>query len=238
MYLRARYYDLGTQQFISRDPAVGISGQPYRYADGNPINYTDPAGLWPGSQNGQLPPGGLPTRGAAQVWNGGLEAGIPNARYLLPSAYIGPSRQLTSGILWEGKGWSPKIGSGKAYSVAFEIELPASAYPGRSRGHHFQTANENLIRTMNTDPSFAKAMEILIPGIRGEILGAKGGISHQSPTRLGWTWHHATDPGKMQLVPTVQHARGSILELIERLSKPWPVTYGRDWYYEQATGDR
>jgi len=55
VYLRARYYDPGTQQFISRDPAVGRTGQPYAYAYGNPISYSDPAGL-EGGPNGQVPP--------------------------------------------------------------------------------------------------------------------------------------------------------------------------------------
>ncbi|MCB1692221.1 MAG: HNH endonuclease [Pseudomonadales bacterium] len=28
----------------------------------------------------------------------------------------------------------------------------------------------------------------------------------------GWTWHHAQEPGVMQLVPRVQHAPGSIFQ--------------------------
>jgi RHS repeat-associated protein len=45
LYLRARYYDPATQQFISRDPLEQKTGQPYTYAYGNPVNYVDPAGL-------------------------------------------------------------------------------------------------------------------------------------------------------------------------------------------------
>jgi RHS repeat-associated protein len=44
--LRARYYDTATAQFISRDPAVGTTRQPYAYVGDNPINSTDPAGLY------------------------------------------------------------------------------------------------------------------------------------------------------------------------------------------------
>jgi RHS repeat-associated protein len=43
-YLRARYYDPSTGQFISRDPAVASTRQPYAYATGNPINDSDPSG--------------------------------------------------------------------------------------------------------------------------------------------------------------------------------------------------
>ncbi|MDQ2829081.1 MAG: type IV secretion protein Rhs, partial [Chloroflexota bacterium] len=45
-YLRTRYYDPTTAQFISRDPAASMTGQPYTYASDNPTNWTDPTGLW------------------------------------------------------------------------------------------------------------------------------------------------------------------------------------------------
>jgi RHS repeat-associated protein len=44
-YLRARYYDPATGQFITRDPIEDVTGDPYGYADGNPIINTDPSGL-------------------------------------------------------------------------------------------------------------------------------------------------------------------------------------------------
>ncbi len=47
-YLRARYYDPSTGQFLTRDPLEAMTGQPYAYAGNNPTNYTDPLGLWPG----------------------------------------------------------------------------------------------------------------------------------------------------------------------------------------------
>ncbi|MEW6155033.1 MAG: RHS repeat-associated core domain-containing protein, partial [Actinomycetota bacterium] len=45
VYLRARYYDPATGQFISRDPLTALTGEPYLYAAGNPINAIDPLGL-------------------------------------------------------------------------------------------------------------------------------------------------------------------------------------------------
>jgi RHS repeat-associated protein len=44
-YLRARYNDPTTNQFLSLDPAVTTTGQPYAYAADNPVNNTDPTGL-------------------------------------------------------------------------------------------------------------------------------------------------------------------------------------------------
>jgi RHS repeat-associated protein len=43
-YLRARYYDPATAQFLTRDPLVAQSGQPYAYANNSPLNFTDPSG--------------------------------------------------------------------------------------------------------------------------------------------------------------------------------------------------
>ena len=45
IYLRARYYDPATAQFLSRDTAVAATRQPYAYVADNPLNTTDPTGL-------------------------------------------------------------------------------------------------------------------------------------------------------------------------------------------------
>jgi RHS repeat-associated protein len=44
-YLRARYYDPVTAQFISRDPLVAMTGSAYGYAADSPLNGNDPLGL-------------------------------------------------------------------------------------------------------------------------------------------------------------------------------------------------
>lgn len=46
-YYRARYYDPGMRRFIGEDP-IGLAGglNLYAYAGGDPVNYTDPLGLW------------------------------------------------------------------------------------------------------------------------------------------------------------------------------------------------
>ncbi|MFL5733780.1 MAG: RHS repeat-associated core domain-containing protein [Chloroflexia bacterium] len=72
-YLRARYYDPATQQFLSRDPLEAQTGQAYGYANGNPVNVTDPSGLEGGFWSQQLPtvPGGMGPDGGG----GAFEAG-------------------------------------------------------------------------------------------------------------------------------------------------------------------
>lgn len=54
LYMRARYYDPSTQQFLTRDPLGASAGQPYAYADRNPVNYTDPSGLQTEEEEGGL----------------------------------------------------------------------------------------------------------------------------------------------------------------------------------------
>jgi RHS repeat-associated protein len=44
-YMRARYYDPSTAQFLSRDPAFALTREPYAYAHDNPVNNIDPSGL-------------------------------------------------------------------------------------------------------------------------------------------------------------------------------------------------
>ena len=43
-YLRARWYDPATAQFISVDPLVNVTHQPYQYVGDNPVSNTDPTG--------------------------------------------------------------------------------------------------------------------------------------------------------------------------------------------------
>ncbi len=95
--------------------------------------------------------------------------------------------------------------NGKFYSIAFETEISATSYPGVSRGRHFQEANSALLNAMEKNPQFSQMIQQL--GINLERT-ATGLAPRTSPS--GWTWHHAAEPGVMQLVPRTQHTPGSI----------------------------
>jgi RHS repeat-associated protein len=62
LYLINRYYNPATGQFLSVDPALSATQEPYSYADGNPVSNTDPTGLcaqsWcpPPTYRGTSPP--------------------------------------------------------------------------------------------------------------------------------------------------------------------------------------
>jgi len=53
VYLINRYYDAATGQFTSDDPAEALTGQPYAFADSDPLNATDPSGMLIQGDGGQ-----------------------------------------------------------------------------------------------------------------------------------------------------------------------------------------
>jgi RHS repeat-associated protein len=89
-YLRARFYDPGTGLFLSRDPIVDLTREPYAYAQGNPLMFIDPSGRGCMSTTsiGGVVPVGVPDIGC--VFGGGAEE-------LIESPVTGPV--LTVGCL-------------------------------------------------------------------------------------------------------------------------------------------
>jgi hypothetical protein len=65
--LVGRYYDPGTGQFISVDPLVNETGQPYAYTGDDPVNGTDPLGLCTTKAYGYLYAGPCATTGAEAI---------------------------------------------------------------------------------------------------------------------------------------------------------------------------
>lgn len=100
--------------------------------------------------------------------------------------------------------------TGNAYSVAFETQLD-NAVVGRSRSVHFNRSNAALDDALRSDSAFASQFDQLIPGASSAVSRTGGRV-----TPGEYTWHHAPSSaaggrvGVMQLVPTSQHAPGSI----------------------------
>ena len=73
-YLQARYYDPATGQFLTLDPLVSLTGQPYEFGGDNPLNTLDPSGLswynpatWMGEQSWETLATGAAVVGLAAV---------------------------------------------------------------------------------------------------------------------------------------------------------------------------
>ena len=64
--LFGRYYDSGTGQFLSVDPLVDVTGQPYAYTGDDPVNESDPSGLATLGVCGSI-------NGVAEILNGGIQ---------------------------------------------------------------------------------------------------------------------------------------------------------------------
>jgi len=78
VYMRARYYDPLTAQFLTRDPLVSLTRQPYAYARGNPVSLVDPSGL-----------DGYAAAGGAVAGEGACSTGLPDEGASSDSGYFG-----------------------------------------------------------------------------------------------------------------------------------------------------
>lgn len=88
-YLQARYYDPLTGQFMAPDPATAVTGAPYGLAAGDPVNGSDPSGLFPAGDNSG---GGYVPQYSASAASSGPESPV-TARFGVPSP--GPSAAST-----------------------------------------------------------------------------------------------------------------------------------------------
>ena len=73
--LDARYYDPATGQFLTVDPLLDVTGQPYAYAADNPVNVTDPWGLCDWYTPWTCDAGDV-THGVANAANSAEQAGL------------------------------------------------------------------------------------------------------------------------------------------------------------------
>jgi RHS repeat-associated protein len=77
-YLNNRYYDPTVGVFLSVDPLVSKTGDPYLYASGNPTTRSDPSGLCAGNNGRQGGDDGKGPCGKPQPGFGGrFGAGLP-----------------------------------------------------------------------------------------------------------------------------------------------------------------
>jgi RHS repeat-associated protein len=143
-YLRARYYEPGTGQFLTLDPLQAETRAPYRYAADTPVNATDPTGMWcfpPWSSSCEvdLPGGNCLANGAPGCSNG--DTGIDNLTDNLtdpnPTAFIGFVRSVSPLVSLGSDIWRAHLGQCVS-PVSFAFDLLGFTPVGV--GHAFEGA--------------------------------------------------------------------------------------------------
>jgi RHS repeat-associated protein len=107
IYLINRYYDPATGQFLSLDPYLNSTRQPYIYADGNPVTFTDPVGLMrvPAGSVGNVPRIHCNQKMSSRNTDGVMTLAHYCPGRTMPWGYlINPSfyRNIAGGVVYEG----------------------------------------------------------------------------------------------------------------------------------------
>jgi RHS repeat-associated protein len=93
-YLRARYYDPSTEQFLTVGTLTATTQQPYSYAGGSPVNLVDPAGLASVgaclSLNAGVGQGGMLSGCIVGVTNGSVTEDVPPMLACTPLLFSAP----------------------------------------------------------------------------------------------------------------------------------------------------
>lgn len=191
IYLRARYYDPTTAQFLTRDPLAAMSREAYSYGSNNSTNNTDPTGLL---CLGDLCASDFDWRdGAKGLGNFGV--GFANAA--LGSDFCG----------WDGAGqaWSRNIGS-----VMFHVEV---AILSAGTGSATSIAAAGRASSVRAASSIPKATRIGDWAYKSRWFGADsylfGNASVGTHTRTAGGLLNRTKPGPWKLGWSVDKIPGT-----------------------------
>jgi RHS repeat-associated protein len=129
-YLRARYYDPTTGQFITRDPIAPLTRSPYAYVNGNPLNAIDPSGLVSWSDAGDFIKDHAGAIAVTAVVIGGIACAATVACAIAVAGAVGPELLLAgAGIGTLGAGFA-LLGAAPGEVCAGEELVAAEAAEG------------------------------------------------------------------------------------------------------------
>ncbi len=136
LYSINRFYDPATNQFISVDPDVQQTNQPYAFVNGDPLNATDPLGLQGGVEVGRDPAQGPLNKETVSSINwGGIIKFLTIDLLEGPSAAIASKKQ-TVGICLNG---SAGFLGGGVGSACLGIDGRDKAFVSETIGHGTST---------------------------------------------------------------------------------------------------
>jgi RHS repeat-associated protein len=117
IYLRARHYHPSTGQFLTRDPIVELTQEPYGYASANPANMTDPLGLFSIGDAWDAT-GGRAVSAVADVAETVREAAQDTGEFIVRNRGTIATAVALGGCFIPAVGW---VGCAAASAVAFAV---------------------------------------------------------------------------------------------------------------------
>jgi RHS repeat-associated protein len=189
IYLRARYYDPATQQFLTVDPLLAATEQAYAYAAGSPLNATDPSGLHCGQLNdddeggcasdyGLGGEGWIPPWKASSGGKGGSTSGSPAMRGEPDSPRtveeIDPCPSGVSGNVYRGLARNDEPDKGLSARAPGAGNSPISHVAGKVQSQWISTTKSLEVAVSR----FGKhgVVEIDLSKVTSEIIDLSAGI--------------------------------------------------------------
>jgi RHS repeat-associated protein len=141
IYLIHRYYDPATGQFLSVDPYLNSTHEPYIYADGNPVTNTDPTGqvIPVGGGRGYIPTIRCNQKKISREPDGVLSLAYYCPGHTIPWGYKigpGPKRQMAVDLVYE-YGMLYTINYGSYHHNHYHLEPSWYTFHGNMNPVHF-----------------------------------------------------------------------------------------------------
>ena len=183
-----RYYDPTTDQFLSIDPAVASTNQPYVYTNDNPLNATDPLGLRSTTRRlivgNSLVTVTVDVSGQLSVRKGSISVGMDGVTYSLHGVSETVGIGKTS-IMFAGTGMT--LGeNGATFSTTREYDV---AYKNANLGVSVTIS----VSLMPLPPSNGLARTLVKAGVFGTVLVmvAKGVVCYYNNAACPTLWQTA-----------------------------------------------
>jgi RHS repeat-associated protein len=184
IYLIGRYYDPATGQFLSVDPDVAGTGEPYTFAGSDPVNGSDPTGSFFMGDGGQTAGVAIDNSENSRIQTGeacfeDYVVGGPSGPASTPFDYL-PG---TAGSVTIPVRPTLVIPAGAEYAITISSSLTIQ---GTRSNSHYSVETDGSVDFSNAgaSASFSSSGAITgtigVPGSNGVSLSTNGGVSYAS----------------------------------------------------------